>query len=143
VSDVQGYSFGALAASAYSPSPTLLAQYEALNFRYILISPPVGKTAVFLIPFKFASYANATKRILETISSGSRQKALIVYGTKDQFSSASDYERYAERVTNRGDIRGLDVLPIEDADHFFGTQDARSQLTSAIHTWVGPSLKGS
>jgi alpha/beta superfamily hydrolase len=140
---VQGYSFGALAASVYSPSLDLLNQLRqtrpntTLSVRHIIVSPPVGMTAVFLIPLKYGSYTSATRRIIEEdASAGPAGKALLVHGDKDQFSSTSDYQRYADKIAARNENGRLKVVIVEDGDHFFSSRDTSEAVKNAIDEWL-------
>jgi alpha/beta superfamily hydrolase len=142
---MQGYSFGALAASVYAPSPDLLNQLQesrpgaTLTVRHILISPPVGKTAMFLVPFKFSSYTSATKRIIEADSGDEAEtepKVLLAYGDRDQFSYTSDYQRYFDKIAGSSENDRLTVVVVEGGNHFFSSEEHIRALRDAVDAWI-------
>jgi pimeloyl-ACP methyl ester carboxylesterase len=142
---MQGYSFGALAASVYAPSPDLLNQLQesrpgaTLTVRHILISPPVGMTAMFLVPFKFSSYTSATKRIIEADSGEETEiepKVLLTYGDRDQFSSTSDYQRYFDKIAGSSENDRLTVVVVEGGNHFFSSEEHIRALRDAVDAWI-------
>jgi hypothetical protein len=84
--------------------------------------------------------SSAIRMNSEVASSG---KVLLVYGTKDQFSSTSDYDRYIRSITD-GEAQpgGLESRSIEGGDHFWGGMGMRGELMRVIDGFVGAGRSG-
>lgn len=108
-----------------------------MTVKHILVSPPIGFTSFFLVPFKYSSYTGALKKILQADQEvEATSKALLVYGEKDQFSSVSDYKKYISTIATEGESERLSVVTIDKGDHFYSSQDMRHALGKAINDWV-------
>ena len=67
----------------------------------------------------------------------SSSTVLLVYGTKDQFSSSSDYDRYIRSITDGEAQPGpLESRAIEGGDHFWGGVGMKGELMRVIVAFI-------
>ena len=73
----------------------------------------------------------------------SSSTVLLVYGTKDQFSSSSDYDRYIRSITDGEAQPGaLDSQSIESGDHFWGGVGMKGELMKVINAFIEAGRSG-
>ncbi|KAE8268092.1 hypothetical protein A4X09_0g4251 [Tilletia walkeri] len=119
-----GYSAGSLYCSTSkakaSGSPSTWSTRPPL---YVLVSYPRGVLWVLSL-FQSARYNKALNNLLVEGQAG----VLLVYGTKDDFTSRKTYESWIGPLQSSQ----LSVEAIEDADHFWRTRASLKKLVDCV-----------
>jgi len=128
-----GYSYGSLIASMHPGSIQIGSQDIAVH--RLLLSYPYSVRG-FLTLFNTYKYKSALSDLLRK----GNVRTLIVYGTNDQFTSASTYSKWVRELKTilAGDDNALQRLtthPIEDADHFWHGNSI-NQLCDLVEGWL-------
>ncbi|KZT01385.1 alpha/beta-hydrolase [Laetiporus sulphureus 93-53] len=121
-----GYSYGALIASLQPllPEPRV---------SHVLLSYPLGARH-WLTAFHGKNYTDAlTSLIRDRLSN-----VLIIYGDRDEFTSAEQYEQWLEALNRdtQGERGSLQTAKVENATHFWREQNAVDRLVEAIESWL-------
>jgi len=110
---ILGYSYGSLIASLHPPTLSLNGVHVVPVHRVFLSYP--------LSPRPFLTFLNGTKydKALREGSKGdndNRGRKLLIYGTRDQFTSANVYRSWVEPLMKS---ENLCVEVVDGADHFW------------------------
>ncbi|ETW83419.1 Esterase/lipase/thioesterase [Heterobasidion irregulare TC 32-1] len=129
-----GYSHGSLITSFHSPLPL------PTRTSHILLSYPFGPRQ-FLTAFNSGKYQDA----IETLLKDAGARVLIVYGDADEFTSASSYTGWIERLRNvastgmgseEGTVRErMQIECVAGATHFW-TGQSRGELVRVVKAFL-------
>lgn len=92
----------------------------------------------FLTMFRGASYTAALERLVADHST----RVLCIHGDADQFTGASTYSAWSERLDHKASESGeneappLRVVVIEGGDHFWRGEAQRKAMMAAVAEWV-------
>ncbi|KAF8150634.1 Alpha/Beta hydrolase protein [Crassisporium funariophilum] len=114
-----GYSHGSLIASLH---PLLSPQIKT---SHILLSYPLGPRA-WLTLFNSASYTTALVDLVRNDDSN----VLVVYGSRDEFTSQSKYKAWAS-----GLLGNVEIVEVEGGSHFWRGNSGR-ELEAIIKGWL-------
>jgi hypothetical protein len=123
----QGYSHGSLIASLQPILP------PPIKTSYILISYPLS-TRGLLTLFHTRKYATALSGLIHSRA----VDVLIIYGDKDEFTGAPEYDTWSEELkkdaAGDGTVR-LYVVKIGGGSHFWRGREGK-EMTNAIRQWL-------
>jgi len=124
---IAGYSHGSLIASL---QPVLPAPIKTFH---ILLSYPLS-TRGLLTLFRTSTYASSLNDLIRNPVSNS----LVIFGTRDEFTSAASYETWIQALQKEAEGEGkghLEVVKVDGATHFWGGEHGR-ELQRAIEGWL-------
>lgn len=109
-----------------------------LKPHYLIISP-------LLPPISFLlNLGNPFKLPTSGVSTVLREHpALVVYGGRDSFTSAKRVTEWGWEISRLSSGRDFRHLEVEDADHFWKTDNAQQGLRDAIREWTADQLSRS
>ena len=83
--------------------------------------------------FHTETYASALRDLL----CNPEARLLLIYGDKDEFTSASKYDDWVDACRQTDGLKAkLDVLRVMGANHFWRSHDARTILEQAVGSWL-------
>jgi alpha/beta superfamily hydrolase len=114
---------------------SIQVQSREIPIHRILLSYPLSVRG-FLTVFNTRKYRNTLSALLREATT----KTMVIYGTSDQFTSASSYRSWIQELVNLygtgSDPRAksLTTHEVEGADHFWGNHE--TQLCDLVETWL-------
>ena len=125
----QGYSHGSLIASLYP----LLSDSNSIKISHILLSYPLGPRS-WLTAFRSKHYTTT----LNALVRDPRANVLVIYSDCDEFTSIGSYDAWAESLRREaGHGTGkLEVVRVENANHFWAQDAAREKMLRAVQEWL-------
>ena len=84
--------------------------------------------------FRSGTYASTLNDLIRNPASNT----LIIFGTKDEFTSEANYDAWVHILRNEGDGEGkgrLEVVKVAGATHFWGGEYGR-ELQRVIEDWL-------
>ncbi|KAI0091057.1 alpha/beta-hydrolase [Irpex rosettiformis] len=130
---ILGYSHGSLIASCFP----LIKEHPSIRISHILLSYPLGPRS-WLTAFRGAHYTATLNALLHD----PQARVLVIYSDHDDFTGVGSYDNWVDSLRNEaGGVEGgpqanLEVMKIEDANHFWTNDEARHIMLRCIREWV-------
>ncbi|TFK49921.1 alpha/beta-hydrolase [Heliocybe sulcata] len=120
---IAGYSHGSLIASLHPTLPS------SIKTHHLILSYPLGPRG-WLTAFRTGTYTKA----LTTLLHDPAANVLVVYGTKDEFTSVSKYDAWAKELNEARGAATLRIEKVEGATHFWFNHEP--ELQNIVRTWL-------
>ncbi|KAK4050576.1 hypothetical protein OIO90_005043 [Microbotryomycetes sp. JL221] len=149
-----GYSAGSVAASVSNPKADAMFSLspshsgEHVRIRRVLISYPLSVMWALTL-FRSSTFSARLEQLVSAPSPsvdsvhGSQvgqqadERVLAVHGTSDHFTASAKYGAWSDRLASlAAQSQRWESVTVQNADHFWGDSDCKSQLVNSILEFV-------